>query len=281
MALEIMHDPRVRSVEWKDLVGYAPWETLREATISLPWLALSLWMAQLGSVWAPVTAWSGLYYVAAAGFSFVFFLTGLRQVHNGYHYALGLPRLGTDLMVFGLSILMAGSMHAVKYNHLQHHKHCMDEADVEAMSARMPGWKALLLGPIFPYKLHAHALRHGGPKYRRWIHAELVGNVVWLALVFTVFGQYSWGWALQYHAMAMILGQCGTAFFAVWTVHHDCDRHQYIARTQRTSWKNFISYNMFFHTEHHLYPTVPTCHLPELARRLDSVAPELSAKQVY
>ena len=129
--------------------------------------------------------------------------------------------------------------------------------------------------------LHRNALLHGGPKYQRWIHAELAGNVIWLTLVFTVLGQYSWGWALQYHAMAMILGQCGTAFFAVWTVHHDCDRHQYIARTQRTTWKNFISYNMFFHVEHHLYPTVPTCHLPELARRLDSVAPELSAKQVY
>ena len=79
----------------------------------------------------------------------------------------------------------------------------------------------------------------------------------------------------------MAIGQCGTACFAVWTVHHDCDRHHYIARTQRTWWKNFISYNMFFHTEHHLFPTVPTCHLPELARRLDQAAPELATKQVY
>ena len=33
--------------------------------------------------------------------------------------------------------------------------------------------------------------------------------------------------------------------------------------------------------EHHLFPRVPTRHLPELARRLDRVAPELGRKQVY
>lgn len=33
--------------------------------------------------------------------------------------------------------------------------------------------------------------------------------------------------------------------------------------------------------EHHLFAKVPTRHLPELARRLDLVAPQLRRKQVY
>ena len=97
MAMEIMRDPRVRTVEWKDLVAYKGWEVAYEVCISAPWLVLSLWMAYLAQVWAPVTAWSALYYVAAAGFSFVFFLTGLRQVHNAYHYSMGIPKQATAL----------------------------------------------------------------------------------------------------------------------------------------------------------------------------------------
>jgi len=38
---------------------------------------------------------------------------------------------------------------------------------------------------------------------------------------------------------------------------------------------------MFFHLEHHLYPRVPTCHLPILAQRLDRAVPELAHKQVF
>jgi fatty acid desaturase len=37
---------------------------------------------------------------------------------------------------------------------------------------------------------------------------------------------------------------------------------------------------MFLHVEHHLYPQVPTCHLPTLARRLDAAAPELARTMV-
>jgi fatty acid desaturase len=37
---------------------------------------------------------------------------------------------------------------------------------------------------------------------------------------------------------------------------------------------------MFFHAEHHLFPAVPTPHLPELARRLDAVRPELRRRPV-
>jgi fatty acid desaturase len=38
---------------------------------------------------------------------------------------------------------------------------------------------------------------------------------------------------------------------------------------------------MFFHVEHHLFPAVPTCHLPQLARRLDEAAPEFTRLRVF
>ena len=84
MSLEIMRDPRVRSVKWHDLVPVTRWEIAKELMLSAPWLIASLILVQ----------WH--LYPIALGCSFMFFLTGLRQVHNAYHYALGISRLATD-----------------------------------------------------------------------------------------------------------------------------------------------------------------------------------------
>jgi fatty acid desaturase len=66
----------------------------------------------------------------------------------------------------------------------------------------------------------------------------------------------------------------------VWTVHHDCEPESVYSRTVRGRWKSILFYNMFYHTEHHLFPKVPTCHLPDLAKRIDDVIPEIKTKSV-
>ena len=255
----------LEAVRWKDLLHLSNVEVLRELSLSLPWLGAS-WFAAAHDQ-----------YVFALGASFMFFLTGLRQVHNAYHYALGISRKSTELVMFVLSIVMLGSMHAVQLTHLLHHRRCLTEDDVEAMSSRLPGWQAVLIGPLFPLRLHSKALAMATARYRRWIWAELTANLALLATVFLVW-QIRW---LEYHVLAMLLGQCLTAFFAVWTVHHGCEPHGHIARTIRNRVKACLTYEMFYHVEHHLFPAVPTCKLPILARRLDEVAPELALQKVF
>jgi len=252
-------------VEWKDLLHLSDFEVAHELALSLPWLAVS-WLAAAHEQ-----------YVLALGASFMFFLTGLRQVHNAYHYALGISRNATECVMFVLSVLMLGSMHAVQITHLQHHRYCMTGDDVEAASARLPGWQAVLIGPLFPLRLHSKALERANVRQRRWIWGELAANFAFVATVLFV-SEVRW---LQYHVVAMLLGQCLTAFFAVWTVHRDCDPQAHFARTIRDRAKALLTYNMFYHVEHHLFPAVPTCKLPVLARRLDAVAPELAAKRVF
>ena len=181
-------DARLRGVEWKDLRALSRAEVAHELLISTPWLAGSL----------------------------LFFLTSLRQVHNAHHYTLGLPRLATDGVMLMLSVAMLGSMHAVQTNHLRHHRFCLEDEDAEGASARLPAWRAIVAGPLFPIRLHREALAVA---------------------------------CLRYHVAAMAAG--------------------------------LISYDMFFHVEHHLYPAVPTRRLTLLARRLDAVAPELAARRVF
>lgn len=259
------YEAKLKTIQWQDLLTLSRSEIIHELLISLPWLIASLVFASMQ------------WYLPALCCSFLFFLTGLRQVHNAYHYALGLSRPATEWVMFLLSLLMLGSMHAVQINHLRHHRYCLSEQDVEAMSAHLPAWRAIAIGPLFPLVLHHKALVVANRKQRRWIIAELLANAVLIIVVFVILDT-AW---LQYHFAAMLLGQCLTAYFAVWTVHHDCQRDEIFARTIRNRLKALITYNMFYHLEHHLFPQVPTCKLPVLAYRLDQITPELSSKKVY
>jgi fatty acid desaturase len=255
-------DPRLASLPWRDLLPLSSLERAWELTLSLPWLIASLAAYHLHLP------------LLAIPCSFFFFLTGLRQSHNAQHFALGIPRAAHHAMLFVLSVLMLASMHAVQTTHLHHHRHCLGDDDAEAAHIRLPWWQVILAGPIFPVRLHAAAWKLANPRKRAWIAAELAG----VALVLTAALVLPFH-ALRWHAAAMIAGESMTAFFAVYIVHRACDTHT-IARTQRGWLKNLVSYSMFYHLEHHLYPAIPTCHLRKLAKRLDQAAPNYRRRQV-
>ena len=134
----ILTDPRVRSIPWRDLTRLTWPEVAWELSLSAPWLALSLVMAGRGL------------YVPAMAASFVFFLTGLRRSTTPTTRPWGSRGRPPRLVMFVLSVLMLGSMHAVRFNHLQHHRHCMGDDDVEAMSARMAPGRRSSPGPCSP-----------------------------------------------------------------------------------------------------------------------------------
>jgi len=243
----------------------ARWEVIDELCLSLPWLAASFAFAQF-EIWP-----------AAMICSFMFFLAALRQIHNGTHYALGIGKRGTEWFLFAMSIALLGSNHAVQYNHLRHHRDCLGPEDVEGVNARLPAWQVLLCGPVYPLMQHWWALTTSNPRMRRWVAAEIAANAAWIgAVVFWI----EWR-PLQYHVAFMAAGHCFTAFFAVWTTHHDTRAAPFPARTQNGWLKNWISYRMFLHVEHHLFPQVPTRHLGALAARLEAAAPGYRTRQVY
>ncbi len=259
------HQQAMASVQWQDLLKLKPIEIITELLISLPWL--------ISSLVAAAYQW----YFMALFCSFVFFLTGLRQNHNANHYAIGISKPQHEWLMFILSVLMLGSMHVVQINHLRHHKFYPDEQDIEAISAHRSALFALLIGPLFPILLIIKAFQVANKRQLKWICAELLANTLFISLIFAVL-DYDF---LKYHIVAMTLGQCMTAFFAVWTVHHDCDPDIHVGRTIRNKWLAKLTFNMFYHMEHHLFPAVPTCHLAILANRIDQVASDLPKKSVF
>lgn len=264
MPATIRSDTRVRAIPWRDQLHLTRFEKLWELTLPVPWLVGSLACHHFG------------HWILGAVCSFYFFLTGLRQSHGAQHYTLGVSRVGQDMVLFALSVLMLGSMHAVQVSHLHHHRHCLDEDDAEGSTARLVWWRAILIGPLFPLRLHRTAWRLGSPAKRRWIAAETAAFLALAALAIVIPGLP----ALRGHVLAMLIGESLTGFFAVWTVHHDCEPEGLFARTQRGRWVNRLCYGMFYHAEHHLFPAVPTCHLPILAGRLDAAMSGAGWKQV-
>ena len=261
--MNLLRDDRLRTVQWKDLTRLTFRQMVIENSITLPWLLLSCGLAFFH------------YYLFALPFSFLFFLTGLRQVHNGFHYTLGVSRPLTELTLYINSLLMITAMHAVKYNHLRHHKYCLQPEDVEGNCAKMKPAQALLYGPVFIFRQHAAALRSSRPVTRKAVWLELISIAVGVGAVFFLHIRF-----LEYHIIAMTTGEFFTAFFAVWTVHHDCDEEVF-ARTLSHRWKNRLTYNMFYHLEHHLFPGVPTIRLPELSGRIREKLPDLKAREVF
>lgn len=258
------HQEILQKVQWKDLKNLTLRELLIENNLTIPWFIISLSLAYFG------------YYVLALPFSAFFFLTALRQAHNGFHYTLGTGRFLTWLSLYVNSVLMMVSLHAVKFNHIRHHKYCLSDEDYEGKSASMTWYNAILYGPVHMFLIHKVTLQLGNRTYRRNVLIELCSAAIFATLVFYFNIHF-----LMYHIIVMVIGEFLMAFFAVWTVHHDTHDSPELARTQRTVWKNKLTFSMFYHLEHHLFPAVPTIKLPELAKRIDEVLPDMTKKETF
>lgn len=260
----MVHQEVLRKVEWKDLKKLTLKEMLIENNLTIPWFVISIALAYNG------------HYIWALPFSAFFFLTGLRQVHNGFHNSLGTNKFLTWLSLYINSVLMLVSIHAVKFNHIRHHKYCLSEEDYEGKSAKMTWYGAILYGPIHVFLIHKITWQLGNKKYRKNMLLELISIALLVSIVFYFKIDF-----LIYHILVMIVGEFLMAFFAVWTVHHDTHEHPDLARTQRSWWKNKLTFSMFYHLEHHLFPAVPTIKLPELAKRIDEALPEIEKKNTF
>lgn len=258
------HPELLQKVEWKDLKNLSVKEMLIENNLTIPWFFISLTLA-----------WYG-HYLFALPFSAFFFLTGLRQVHNGFHQSLGTNRFLTWLSLYLNSVFMMTSIHAVKFNHIRHHKYCLSDEDYEGKSAGMTWYGSILYGPVHLFLIHKVTLQMGNKYYKRNVLIELLSISILAATVFYFKIDF-----LIYHILIMLIGECLMAFFAVWSVHHDTHDTPELARTQRSGWKNKITFSMFYHLEHHLFPAVPTIKLPELAKRIDEALPDMEKKQTF
>jgi fatty acid desaturase len=239
-------------VEWKDLVAYARWETCKELFLPIPWL-IAAWLLGMQHFWG------GMAFCCA----FVFML-GVRIAHNSFHRTLGLSSMAGHMVMWTLSLLMIGSLHAIQYTHLLHHDDCMGSDDVEGHIAHLGFWEGLFKSPIYPLWIHIVALRDSSSTQRALIVIELFSSAALQTLIWTQFDSE----ILKAFSLYMLLANAIAPIVGIWLVHHACEHPFLKARSNRIVWLNRLTFGMLYHLEHHLYPAVPTCHLPILVKRL-------------
>lgn len=257
-----MRHPSLKTIQWHDLRQLKLSETIYNIFLSLPFLLLSWWSASQG-IWS-----------LALAATFFFFTAALRQAHDCYHQTLGVGKVATELMLFVLSITMLCSTHAIRHTHLNHHRDPLGESDVEGNWARLPWYKAILGGGLFSVAIQWFGLTHGSRRNRILVGIDMSLILAVIASAFITMHPI-----LVYHVLVMILANTMVGFFAVWSVHHGCDELVY-ARSERHPLVNLLTFNLLYHIEHHLFPAVPTNHLPELAKRLDASAPQWTQQAV-
>ena len=108
-------------------------------------------------------------------------------------------------------------------------------------------------------------MRNGSRRQKRWIAIEL--SAVFLLHATIWLGDSS---TLKWMALSLYFANASAPLVGIWAVHRGCESGKFGARTSRSILLNALTVSLFNHLEHHLYPAVPTCHLPTLARRLDA-----------
>ena len=247
----------IKKIPWHDLTEYSVFDTLKELSLPFLWFVLSLvalnYLFLLG--------------VICVGYTFLF---GLRVAHNAFHRALGLPRWANDWVMLFISWILIGSNHAVYVTHMYHHKHCLEDGDAEGKLAHYSFWGAVLRSPIYPFQIHIKALKIASFDNQLWITLELLTSAIFHFVIFpTLIGS---GYFI-YLGM-MLLANLLAPMFSTWIVHRDCEEQGGQARSCRSSTLNFLTGNMFYHHEHHLFPGVPSRRMPELGARLDAYTQE-------
>lgn len=251
------------SVESRDLLAIGAWERFCGFSLSAPFLIVEFLAIHTGRP------------AIAMAVAFVFFTAGWRQAHDAMHNMLRIGRRWNDLLLLILSSLMLVPQHAVKHCHLRHHADPLAADDVEAWGAHGGLLRALLLGPTFAPRLIARALVRGDRATRVWVVSEIV-----LVALVIVGAARSESVVWRTHVFFMLLGVGFTGDVAVWVGHRGCASEGNVARTQRSRWLGVLTFELIYHFEHHCFPAVPICRLPELGRRIDRALVERSSRLV-
>lgn len=231
------------------------------------WLACA--RPVLGVIAFAAAAWLGWWWLTPV-IVFLIFVAVVTVTHDAVHGSLGLGPRQTDWALFFFGAILLESGHAYRISHLRHHQVFPGPDDPEGDPARMTFWTALLHGLLFLPRLWLWAFRRSRWPQRRWLLLELS----W-AFAIPSLGVLLWPWTpalLLYAALAIV----GSWVYPLLTVH--LPHHQYgdSPWTQTGTLRGRIIPALFleltYHLEHHLYPAVPSHHLPELSRRLDPFA---------
>jgi fatty acid desaturase len=228
------------------------------------WIALT--RPYVGAAVFAAVAWLGWWWLTPI-VVFAIFVAVVTVTHDVVHRTLGLTEDETDRWLFLLGLVLLESGHAYRITHRQHHRLFPSPDDPEGYPADLSFLGAVCYGPVFLIRLWLWSFRRACLRDRVWLALEGVAPVAAViggALLWPVTP------ALLVYAVMAIAGSWVYPLLTVYLPHHGYgDEPLSQTRTLRGRLIPAVFLELTYHLEHHLYPQVPSHHLPELARRLD------------
>jgi beta-carotene hydroxylase len=200
---------------------------------------------------------------------FLIFVAVVTVTHDVVHNTLGLSKRQTEWFLFLTGAVLLESGHAYRTTHFQHHHVFPGRDDPEGDPAHMSFWRAVLCGPTFLPRLWWWAYRRNRPypDQCRWLIIEALWAVIFVVSAVILWSQIP---ALLIYAVMVVVGSWVYPLLTVHLPHRDYgDTPLTQTHTLRGRIIPALFLELTYHLEHHLYPQVPSHHLPELARRLD------------
>ncbi|NUT35771.1 MAG: fatty acid desaturase [Hamadaea sp.] len=229
----------------------------RRIALARPYLGLVLFAA---------VAWAGWWWLTPL-VVFGIFVAVVTVTHDVVHRTLGLTEDETDRWLFALGLVLLESGHAYRMTHRQHHRLFPSPDDPEGYPANLSFLGAVCYGPVFLVRLWIWSMRRARLRDRAWL---LLEAAVPIAAVTAGILLWKVTPAVLVYAVMAIVGSWVYPLLTVYLPHHDYgDEPLRQTRTLRGRIIPAIFLELTYHLEHHLYPQVPSHHLPELARRLD------------
>lgn len=220
----------------------------------------------LGVLLFAAVAWAGWWWLTPL-VVFGIFVAVVTVTHDVVHRTLGLTEEETDRWLFALGLVLLESGHAYRITHRQHHRLFPSPDDPEGYPANLSLLGAVCYGPVFLVRLWVWSFRRARLRDRAWL---LLEALVPIAAVTAGVLLWSLTPAVLVYAVMAIAGSWVYPLLTVYLPHHDYgDEPLKQTRTLRGRIIPAIFLELTYHLEHHLYPQVPSHHLPELARRLD------------
>lgn len=230
----------------------------RRLAIIRPFAAVTLFV---------LACWAGWWWLTPVAV-FLVFVAVVAVTHDVVHNNLGLSPRQTEWALFATGALLLESGHAYRTTHLRHHAVFPGPDDPEGDPARMSFWRSILHGPVFLPKLWWWAWRkqRRNPAQRAWLAAEAS-----FAIGFILFSLLAARWAYG-PIVYCVLAWTGSWVYPLLTVHlphrHYGDSPLSQTHTLRGKLIPALFLELTYHLEHHLYPQVPSHHLPELSKKL-------------
>jgi beta-carotene hydroxylase len=228
----------------------------------------------LGLLAFALAAYAGVWWITPL-VVFLIFVAVVTAAHDVVHGSLGLGPRQTDWALFALGAVLLESGHAYRISHGRHHQIFPGPDDPEGDPARMSLGGAILHGVVFLPRLWGWAWRRT-PSARGWLILEGAWAVAWPVL--GAFLLPVTPAVLVYSGLAL----AGSWVYPLLTVHLPHRNYGDTPFTQTHTLRGWLVPKLFleltYHLEHHLYPQVPSHHLPELSRRLDPLFREAGVR---